>query len=73
MGILTVTRERLSLTGMMSVGATTGNGGQRDGEWQWLRAVARKNGSGGCCKEDEDGGSSIVFLNKKVMRGVRDK
>ena len=58
---------------MMIVGATIGNGGQCDDEWQWLRAVTRKNGGGGYCKEDEDGGSGIVFLNKKVMGGVRDK
>ncbi|GMN42472.1 hypothetical protein TIFTF001_011682 [Ficus carica] len=55
---------------MMRVGATTGNGGQYNGERRWLRAVAMKNGGGGCCKEDEDGGFSIVFLQKKVMRGV---
>ncbi|GMN56543.1 hypothetical protein TIFTF001_025664 [Ficus carica] len=58
---------------MMSVGATTGNGGQRDGERRWLRVVARKNGGGGCCKEDEDGGSRIVFLHKKVMGRVSVK
>ncbi|GMN52937.1 hypothetical protein TIFTF001_022081 [Ficus carica] len=53
---------------MMSMGATIRNGGQRNGEWRWLCAVARKNGDGGCCKEDEDGGFCIVFLQKKVMR-----
>ncbi|GMN50922.1 hypothetical protein TIFTF001_020083 [Ficus carica] len=58
---------------MMSVGATTESGGQHDGERRWLRAVARKNGGSGCCKEDEDGGSGIVFLHKKVMKGVRVK
>ncbi|GMN45481.1 hypothetical protein TIFTF001_014677 [Ficus carica] len=58
---------------MMSVGATTENDGQRDGERRWLRAVVRKNGGGGCCKEDEDGGFGIVFLQKKVMRRVRIK
>ena len=50
---------------MMSMGVTSKNGGQRDGEQRWLRLVVRKNGGGGCCKEDEDGGSGIVFLQKK--------
>ncbi|GMN54539.1 hypothetical protein TIFTF001_023670 [Ficus carica] len=58
---------------MMNMSATTGNGGQRDGERRWLRVVARKNGGSGCCKEDEEGGSGIVFLHKKVMGGVRVK
>ncbi|GMN61499.1 hypothetical protein TIFTF001_030594 [Ficus carica] len=43
---------------MMSMSATTRNGGQCDGERWWLCAVASKNGGGGCCKEDEDGGSA---------------
>ena len=63
----------LRLTEMMSVGVTIGNGGQHDGERRWLRAVARKNGSGGYCKEDEDGCSNIVFLYKIVMGKVRVK
>ena len=35
--------------------------------------VARKNGGGGCYKNDEDGGSGIVFLHKKVTGRVRVK
>ncbi|GMN55156.1 hypothetical protein TIFTF001_024277 [Ficus carica] len=58
---------------MISVGVTTENGGQRDGERRWLCAVVRKNGGGGYGKKDADGGSVIVFLQKKVKGGVRVK
>ena len=58
---------------MISVGSITGNGGQRDGEQRQLHTVVRKNGVAGYCEEDEYVGSGIVFLHKKVVRGVRVK